>query len=635
MWTFIRTLLRVSLGGMLFLSLSAAPTSAWASMPSGTDNPGLSSFANDAELRTFLQRAREAEELNRSHQIPSPAPPAPGAYESSGSVAPNVPSITNNQIADVDEGDIVKQHGDLLVVLRRGRLFTVSLKDRGMKPIAMIDAFPPGVDARSDWYDEMLISGERIIVIGYSYARGGTQLVRFRIGEGGTLAFEDAYQLRSNDYFSSRNYASRQVGQILILYSPMRVAGQGDPLDTLPALRRWQSGSDGQGEFRRIVGAGRVFIPEVLRKRSAPRIDTLHAVTRCDLSAPVLDCTSMVVLGRGARSFFVSRNAIYLWTDFGADLGGNTNAMLYRISFDDRRPSAVRAAGAPIDQFSFHPDTARGMLHVLVRTRIGGDAMWRPEISEGSIALVSIPMGLFGEGRELPPKQYRLLPAPKGDSSSFKNRFIGDRLLYGGTAFGTAGPQMLYVAPLNGGAVATVALSHQIERIEPIGEDAMIVGSSHTGLGLTSVVLSATPHPGDTFILPATAQGESRSHGFFFSPDPGSADGSGMMGIPVAREIQPPQSIFFGRSASISFFARRGGRLARAGELSATPSYATDERADNCQASCMDWYGNARPIFIGDRIFALLGYQLIEGTREAQVHELGSVGFGPISAPRD
>ena len=27
----------------------------------------------------------------------------------------------------------------------------------------------------------------------------------------------------------------------------------------------------------------------------------------------------------------------------------------------------------------------------------------------------------------------------------------------------------------------------------------------------------------------------------------------------------------------------------------------------------MDWYGNARPIFIGDRTFALLGYELVEG----------------------
>jgi hypothetical protein len=28
--------------------------------------------------------------------------------------------------------------------------------------------------------------------------------------------------------------------------------------------------------------------------------------------------------------------------------------------------------------------------------------------------------------------------------------------------------------------------------------------------------------------------------------------------------------------------------------------------------SCVDWYGNARPIFYKGRVFALLGYELVE-----------------------
>jgi hypothetical protein len=27
----------------------------------------------------------------------------------------------------------------------------------------------------------------------------------------------------------------------------------------------------------------------------------------------------------------------------------------------------------------------------------------------------------------------------------------------------------------------------------------------------------------------------------------------------------------------------------------------------------VDWYGNARPIFIDDRVFALRGYEIVEG----------------------
>jgi hypothetical protein len=51
---------------------------------------------------------------------------------------------------------------------------------------------------------------------------------------------------------------------------------------------------------------------------------------------------------------------------------------------------------------------------------------------------------------------------------------------------------------------------------------------------------------------------------------------------------------------------------------------------DACQASCMDWYGNARPIFIGDRAYALLGYELVEGRIEANaIKTLRRINFAP------
>jgi hypothetical protein len=46
------------------------------------------------------------------------------------------------------------------------------------------------------------------------------------------------------------------------------------------------------------------------------------------------------------------------------------------------------------------------------------------------------------------------------------------------------------------------------------------------------------------------------------------------------------------------------------GSLAANPAGVVD---DKCVASCVDWYGNARPIFYQDRILALLGYELVEG----------------------
>lgn len=129
------------------------------------------------------------------------------------------PGITNTQEADVDEGGIVKVHGDHIVILRRGRLFTVATGDRAMRPVDRIDAFPRESDAAGAWYDEMLIAGDRVVVVGCSYKRGGTEINRFRISGDGRLWFEDSHQLRSNDYYSADSYASRLIGNRLIFYS--------------------------------------------------------------------------------------------------------------------------------------------------------------------------------------------------------------------------------------------------------------------------------------------------------------------------------------------------------------------------------------------------------------------------------
>jgi len=62
-------------------------------------------------------------------------------------------------------------------------------------------------------------------------------------------------------------------------------------------------------------------------------------------------------------------------------------------------------------------------------------------------------------------------------------------------------------------------------------------------------------------------------------------------------------------------------------------------RDDGCKASCVDWYGNARPIFLGERVFALLGYELVEGRlmdgpwQRERIEERRRVAFMPQATP--
>jgi len=530
----------------------------------------------------------------------------------------------------VDEGGIVKVQGDTLVILRRGRLFTVSLAGGRMRPIHAMDAFPPGVSAQGDWYDEMLLAGDQVIVVGYSYGRGGTEINRFRLGADGRLTWRDAHHLRSNDYYSSRNYASRLIGNELILYAPLDLDWKNDPLEALPGIRRWAG--DEKAVFRPIARARQVYIPPVVRRAREPAIEALHTVTRCDLTAPVLDCRASAVFGPEGRTFFVSPNAVYLWLSDWDWSRENAPSLLYRLPLDGSRPSAVGARGAPTDQFSFQADPRDGVLNVLVRSEGGGDAMFRPEFTEGSVALLRLSTRLFGDGsNEAPRSLYRPLPSPPSDAYEFHNRFVGDHVLYGtGERYG-AGSRIagstLVVAPTRGGPVAQLPLPHGVTRLEALGRDGLAVGGNGGDLQFSAVDLLGTPRIADRYVLPAASEGESRSHAFFYSPR--TPDGaSGIMGLPVSRPLEPRFQRFFGSAASMLFLRREDRRFSPAGELAAQAERATD---DGCQASCVDWYGNARPIFLGSRLFALLGYELVEGEIGAggRIREVGRVDFAP------
>ena len=83
----------------------------------------------------------------------------------------------------------------------------------------------------------MLIAGDTIAVIGYSYEHGGTEVGLFNVDAAGKLSYQSTYHLRSDDYYSSRNYASRLIGNKLIFYiSVCACRDLENPLDGFPAV---------------------------------------------------------------------------------------------------------------------------------------------------------------------------------------------------------------------------------------------------------------------------------------------------------------------------------------------------------------------------------------------------------------
>ena len=536
-------------------------------------------------------------------------------------------AITNTQEVGVDEGGIVKNAGDYLVVLRRGRLFTVRTGDGALAPVDAIDAFPPDkMDPGRTWYDEMLISGNQVIVIGYSYGSMGTEINRFDISRDGSLSYRDTHYLRSGDYYSSSNYASRLIDDELILYTPV-YAGWGDLQNSLPAIRDY-----GEEQAQVLVEPQDFLVAEPYRS-GRYLLDVLHTVTRCDLSGDDFECSATAIAGTWSRSFYVSREAVYAWTG-SAQTGWDrsdrkTPGQLYRIPLDGSRPGAVQVAGSPVDQFSFAEAANEGVLRVLLRSVGNGEGMWASEYSAGEVALATVPFEAFNRGGDaLRRDQYRALPEP--DGWRFHNRFIGDYLLYAGGRYrAERSSPTLYAVPLDGGEVQEISLPHGVTRLDRLGSDAVVIGPGRKRtLGFSSVSLGSEAAIEDSYMLASANEGETRSQAFFFKPDATSSGGlSGTLGLPVTRRIERPGSEFFGTASAITFLRREERSLSPAGELAAT----TDEPSnDNCIASCVDWYGNARPIFMDGRIFALMGYEIVEGRMAGgRINEARRISFAP------
>jgi hypothetical protein len=595
-------------------------------------------FQSRGQLRAYLASIERARP-RRSPAAPTAATADEGEAEESAAApaqesAAAGESITNTQEAGVDEGGIVKAHGDHLIVLRRGRLFSIRLADGSTVPRSVVDVTPPG-STRQSWYDEMLVSDDTIVVVGYSYDASATELGLFDFDErSGQIKYRTTYLLRSNDYYSSRNYASRLVGDKLVFYMPYGLpTWEADASSQLPGVRRYDSKAD---DWDDIIDATEIYRP--IQKTDAP---VLHTVVMCDLGGRDLHCKANGVIGPYGRTFYVSEQAVYVWVTDGHSPGlsrsgvAQAPGVVYRMPLDGGEPGALRVWGAPVDQFSFK-EGKDGQLNVLVRAEAGGDWMWSAEATGGELALLRVPVAGFstwvGTTRAT---AYRRLPSPRS-GWTMQNRFVGDYVLYGtGSSWGAPDSERddrIYIHPVaRAGQTASLDLRHGVDRIEAMGSGAVVIGTDGANLHFTSIDLDPSrswPAIADRYVQPRAAQGELRSHGFFYKPTGGER---GVLGLPVRSEGSPGYEHLVHGSASVLFLAVDHLHFNRLGGLEARPETPDDQ----CVVSCVDWYGNARPIFYRGRVFALLGYELIEGRIDgASIAEIGRTDFLGRLRPR-
>lgn len=552
-------------------------------------------------------------------------------------------TITNVQKAGVDEGDIVKRIGKHLIVLQDGRLFSVNMETLALSGRSNVYVG----DSDDAWYDEILVSGNRVLVTGYNYLEDATQLTVMAMDAEGRFTREGTFFLTSNDYYDSTNYATRLVGDQLVIYSPLDLTElrAGEEV-AYPIVRRWSQQPASAGPPRLLFNARDIYRP--VQETLYP---TVHTISFCDLGAEAvkkdLSCKTTAFVGPPNRTFYVSPDDVFVWLASGDDVWDETchpekelafnagpKSSVFRIPISGAKPSVMHARGAPLDQFSM--DSFKGEFRALLywgRTECDP----REHDGEAHLRYFSAPLSMFRDDvRTASQARYARAPSLGPDVYAFENRFTDDYVVYGAReSYWSQSPDQedpaktarVVALPVKrpGDAVVMTA-PHDVGRIERLGSDIVATGyQDWKGLSISMIDLDGAPTIADTIKMEGRYESEGRSHAFNARLD---ADRSGVMGIPTVA-VPADSYRFWWRSdeSDVSFMTYdKAGKIALAGELLAgkdnlDPSYT-------CEVSCIDWYGNSRPIFIGGRIYALSGTEIIEGRlAEGKVVEVRRVNL--------
>lgn len=525
--------------------------------------------------------------------------------------------ITNNQVGGIDEGDIVKKSGDFLIVLRAGVLRVITTRIGASDTLAQVDRLALIEPVDDDiWYDELLVHGEIVLVLGFNYVEDVSELFVLSLSPEGKLARRQRLRIRSDDYYSSNNYGTRLVDDDLLLF--MNVA-----LDKREG-NRWPTWSADGSAWTSLIQPDEVFLPIV--PMFAPHV---HVVVRCPVRGLVegrFNCQSTGVVASGSPELYVTDRYAYIatteWDEeafhseamssaFGpgyayGDLVSKRHTVIYRIPvISAGPPTAARVEGVSGDQFSF---------------REIGDSLFAAttqslDESSAVVALSRIEAGDFGSSARKQLTTVARVEVPFHDPTM---RIEPERLYIGRHRYSfreesdqEGGPSTVYALPLSGGPPTTLALSHSSDRFESVF-DRLIVSGMARGRWLLSTIDRGGARLSSSLDVDGYSSSDDRSHAFNATRLSTGEVVFGLPGVERSGFDRIGDTTDHEVVSDLLFFRSEGASVARAGELVMTDSSPPTD----CEDACDDWYGNARLFFVGDRVFGLSGDRLKEGRFE-------------------
>ncbi|HEU5478863.1 MAG TPA: hypothetical protein VFU90_03480, partial [Candidatus Tumulicola sp.] len=318
------------------------------------------------------------------------------------------------------------------------------------------------------WYDETLVSGDRVYVVGYRYSLpgetanprdGATEINAFRLANGHFERLTTTF-IESWDYYSANNYASRLVDGRLVFYMPFSAMPVYDGYDGAPRPQepRVPHRLQYDAASNRVVDDGPLFEPgDVFRPFTKPASPMFHSVVRCALPEDgSLQCLTTAVLGDFAREFYVSPTHVYVWT-------GDRVVMM---GLRDGNVSAHSVSGDPSDQFAFHEANAFTMLRLPLSSFDDGGSQsldgLRTRLGDASYASAERWVGDTFVAAVTPPARPVPMPGPNAP-------YAGVPVQPG---YIVASSLVFFDAGRNG--VRTVSINGPVQRIEAAGARALV-----------------------------------------------------------------------------------------------------------------------------------------------------------------
>lgn len=531
--------------------------------------------------------------------------------------------ITNNQEAGVDEGDIVKKFGNLLFVLRRGVLYSIDIAPGGTPGLAQVSRLDVGpiVGDTDDpmWYDEILVAGNTLILLGFNWMEDRSELLVFDIDSHGALSRRTHYGIAVEDYFSGSNYGVRIESDNLLLSLSVTLDAHGGDW---PAWNRLDLPGT---PWHPLIEPEDVYLPVTLETDP-----TLHLIARCPLEKLGHDdmaCITTGIIAGRASEFYASVNAAYLsvvtW-DKEALLNPQFNAwmidydpalshlralrhtVIYRIPFDTAQQALMaQVPGVTGNQFSFleHDGT-------LYLTTSEGGAERIVNLQRIELQHFTLSPGTWAEP---------IAQIPASDAHRVF-RFTDDALWIGTHAWSlpTEGgaPAPLLRQALDGSPWTSVPVTHSTDMLQPVGKHLLALGEYGEDTWRASLITDQTSaHISDSVEIAGYAPADHRSHAINLT---GLPDGDWLIGFPGMPRDETQALDFedtdfddeaIDPALDLLLYRISDDRLIQTGALT-----MDDPTTAACTRHCYNWYGNARIFFIGPRIFALSGGVLAEAS---------------------